>query len=179
MKKIVCTWIPAIILLLVGWGCKTPTDGGVQRDAKARFEFNRIMRERMVPAGDATNVAERLVMLDEAAQEYETFERDYRDQPRWAAKALRTLGQLQLRRGQVKQALDCFELVGQRYPNEHWEVIQAWKEAADVLWQQEQRGEASVYYNQIVTTYGRSGQPAMFETLVNISRARLKECETP
>lgn len=179
MKNRSIIYVFAAILLVVAWGCTTPTSGAEQRAAKARFEYNRIMREWVVPAGDATNTVERMDLLVQAAQEYQQFERDFRDQPRWAAAALRSLGQVQLNRGQVKSALDCFELVGQRYPHEHWEVIQSWKEAADVLWKSEHRGEASVYYQQMINTYGRSGQPDMFTTLVDIARERLKECEAP
>ena len=179
MKNRAILIISVALLLVVAWGCAAPTRGAGQRASKARFEYNRIMREWVVPAGDATNVVERMELLEQAAQEYQQFERDFRDQPRWAAAALRSLGQVQLNRGQVKPALDCFELVGQRYPHEHWEVIQAWKEAADVLWQSEHRGEASVYYQQMINTYGRSGQPDMFTTLVDIARERLKECEAP
>lgn len=179
MKNSVILWVLTALLLVVAWGCRTPTGGPSDREAKARFEYNRIMREWVVPAGDVSNTVERMDLLEQAAQEYEQFERDFRDQHRWAAAALRSLGQVQLSRGQVKAALDCFELVGQRYPHEHWEVIQAWKEAADTLWQSEHRGEASVYYQQMINTYGRPGQPAMFETLVDIARARLKECESP
>ena len=179
MKNRTAVWVSAVLLLVVAWGCSTPTRGAAARESKARFEYNRIMRELRVPAEDATNAVQRFPMLEQAAAAYEQFERDFRDQPRWAAAALRSLGQIQLSRGQTRLALDCFEQVGQRYPNEHWEVIQAWKESADILWKSEHRGEASVYYQQIVTTYGRPGQPAMFETLVGIARARLKECEVP
>jgi hypothetical protein len=31
----------------------------------------------------------------------------------------------------------------------------------------------------MINTYGRSGQPDMFTTLVDIARERLKECEAP
>lgn len=179
MKNKALTWLAAVLLLVVAWGCAAPTSGTGARAAKARFEYNRIMRELLVRAGDATNAVLRMALLDQAALEFQRFERDFRDEPRWAASALRSLGQIQLDRGQIKLALDCFEQVGQRYPNEHWEVIQAWKESADALWKSEHRGEASVYYQQIVTTYGRPGQPAMFDTLVGIARVRLKECEAP
>lgn len=179
MKKRAIPSIFVALLLVGAWGCATPTKGVEQRASKARFEYNRIMREWVVPAGDVSNAVERMDLLEQAAQEYQQFERDFRDQPRWAAAALRSLGQVQLSRGQIKAALDCFELVGQRYPHEHWEVIQAWKEAADTLWQSEHRGEASVYYQQMINTYGRPGQPDMFDTLVDIARARLKECEAP
>jgi hypothetical protein len=98
MKNRSIIYVFAAILLVVAWGCTTPTSGAEQRAAKARFEYNRIMREWVVPAGDATNTVERMDLLVQAAQEYQQFERDFRDQPRWAAAALRSLGQVQLNR---------------------------------------------------------------------------------
>ena len=133
------------------------------------------MRSSDVPAFDATNAVERVVLLDRAAREYHQLATDYADVPSWAAAALRREGQIHVERGDLKQGLSCFEQVGQRYPQEHWEVIQAWKAAADYLWTTRHRGEARLYYQQIVNTYGRPGQLPMFDTIVHVSRQRLAE----
>ena len=131
------------------------------------------MRASDVPAFDATNAVERVTLLDRAAREYRQLATDYEDVPAWAAAALRREGEIHVERGDLKQSLFCFEQVGQRYPQQHWEVIQAWKAAADYLWNTRHRGEARLYYQQIVNTYGRPGQPPMFDTIVHISRQRL------
>lgn len=160
-------------------GCATAPGGAHAREPKAKFEYNRIMREYRVPAEEATNEVERVAMLDQVAQAYADFSQEYADVPRWAAAALRARGQIHVVRGQFQDALACFEQVGQRYPQEHWEVIQAWKEAADLLWETQHRGEAVLYYRQIVQTYDRPGQPPMFGTLVDIARSRLQENQRP
>lgn len=178
MKKLFFRWA-AVVVAVWAAGCATSPDQGAQRLSKARFEYNRIMREFRVPAEEATNDVQRLAMLEQAAVEYLQFTQNYGDCAPLAAAALRSLGQIHLALGEGKEALSCFEQVGQRYPQEHWEVIQAWKQAADTLWETRHRGEATLYYQQIVTTYDRPGQPPMFETVVNIARSRLKERGVP
>lgn len=175
MKNQGSVWMGLVAGLLVWAGCSTTPSHSSDREAKARFEYNRIMREFRVPAEEATNDVTRVAMLDQVAEAYLEFTQEYGDVPRWAAAALRSLGQVHLERGEFRDALASFEQVGQRYPQEHWEVIQAWKEAADMLWETRHRGEAVLYYQQIVDTYDRPGQPPMFETLVNIARLRLRE----
>ena len=126
-------WIMVGVVIWAA-GCASPSRDGAQRLSKARYEYNRIMRDFRVPAEEATNEVQRLVMLEQAASEYLQFTQDYGDCAPLAAAALRSLGQIHLALGEGKEALSCFEQVGQRYPGEHWEVIQAWKQAADTLW---------------------------------------------
>ena len=160
-------------------GCST-TPSPSERERQARFAFNQAMRVHQLPVGDATNAVERATLMDQTASAYAKVEQDYRDVPRWAAAALRCQGQANLERGQVKAALACFDQVGRRYPGEHWEVIQAWKAAADTLWVAHQQSEARLYYRQIVTTYGgKTGHPPMFDTIVTVARSRLKEPGDP
>lgn len=167
-----------------GLGCAHGADpakgaGVSARESKARYEYNRVIRQYQLPALDATNAVERVAMLDQTAFELEAMARTYADVPQWAAAALRTLGTIHIQRGQLKDGLACFEQVGQRYPQEHWEVIQAWKDAADTLWETHHRGEARLYYRQIVNTYDRPGQPPMFATIVRVARDRLAEPNLP
>ncbi len=169
----------AFSLAVLAMGCST-TPSPSARERQARFAFNQAMRVYQLPVGDATNSVDRAALLDQSAAAYDKVEQDYRDVPRWAAAALRCRGQVHLDRGQVKAALACFDQVGRRYPGEHWEVIQAWKAAADTLWAAQQRSEARLYYRQIATTYGgKSGQPPMFDTIVTVARSRLKESGGP
>jgi tetratricopeptide (TPR) repeat protein len=168
------------ILVGLGSGCASPSRTPAARETQARYQFNLAVRQYHVPAGDATNALDRAALQDKAAQEYQRLAREYADVPRWAASSLCSLGQIYIDRGQIKEGLTCFEQVGQRYPMEHWEVIQAWKSAADCLWDNRNRGEALLYYRQIVNTYGNQpGQPPMFDTIVGIARSRLKDVETP
>lgn len=181
-------WLAAGLALVlaggVGMGCAhTPAQAAGHkvsaRESKARYEYNRVIRQYQLPAIDATNAVERVAMLDQTAFELEAMVREYAEVPKWAAIALRTLGKIHIERGQLKEGLACFEQVGQRYPQEHWEVIQAWREAGDTLWETHHRGEARLYYRQIVSTYDRPGQPPMFDTIVRVARARLEESNPP
>ncbi len=159
-------------------GCASAS-GPKARLSQARYQYNRVTGQVYIKALDATNAVERITLLDVAAEEYGRVAREFPDVPAWAAAALRSEGQIRLERGQLGEALTCLEQVGQRYPQEHWEVIQAWKAAADHLWDTRHRGEARVYYRQIVSTYGRPGQPPMFDTIVSVARQRLAERDTP
>lgn len=172
--------------LALGWavaacltGCASTAPGPSPREAKARYQFNHIMRTCQVAAEDATNEVDRVTLLNQAARSYQQLARDYSDVPRWAAASLRSLGQIHVEQDELKEALSSFEQVGQLYPGEHWEVIQSWKAAGDALWNARHRGEAALYYRQIVDTYGRPGQPPMFDTIVGIARGRLKEQGLP
>ena len=172
--------------LSLGWavaacltGCASTAPGPSPREAKARYQFNHIMRTCQVAAEDATNEVDRVTLLNQAARSYQQMARDYSDVPRWAAASLRSLGQIHVAQDALKEALSSFDQVGQLYPGEHWEVIQSWKAAGDALWNARHRGEAALYYRQIVDTYGRPGQPPMFDTIVGIARGRLKEQGLP
>lgn len=171
--------LTALVLAALAVGCSTtPTIS--EREHQARFAFNQTMRLYHVPASEASNTVDRAALLDQSAFAYKKLEQDYSDVPRWAAASLRNLGQINVERGQLKEALVCYEQVGRRYPDEHWEVIQSWKAAADALWAAHQRSEAMLFYRQIVNTYGgKAGQPAMFDTIVTVARSRLKEAGGP
>jgi tetratricopeptide (TPR) repeat protein len=134
------------------------------------------MRIYVAPAAEATNEVDRAALLDQAEAAYQKIADEYTDVPAWAANAWRTLGQLKIQRGRLRDGLYCYEQVGRLYPAVHWEVIQAWKAAADALWMRQLNLEAIQYYQKIVLTYGgKPGQPPMFETIVDIARSRLRE----
>lgn len=179
MKNCFYLAVIACALFSAAAGCSS-TPSSAKRDEQAKFLYNQTMRLYHIAAGDSTNSEQRVALLDQAAQNYESLARDYSDVPRWAAASLRNLGQIQLERGQLKDALASFEQVGRRYPGEHWEVIQAWKAAGDALWLTRQRGEALLYYRQIVNVYGgKTDQPPMFDSILQVARARLKDAAAP
>ena len=167
------------LLALLPCGCASSGPTPAQRDAEARYHYNQAMRLYRVPTADASNEVDRVVLLDAAAKEYARLAHVYRDVPRFASASWRSLGMIQLARGELREALTALEQVGRLYPDQHWEVIQAWKAAADALWNARHRAEAALYYRQIVSVYGKPGQPPMFDTLVVIARARLAEEATP
>lgn len=168
----------ALASLLAG-ACASPQQGLDRRAREARYEFNRIVREYHVPMSEATNEVERGQWATNALEGYAAIYRDYRDQGKWAAQALRSRGNVYLAQGNRADALRCFDQVGREYPGEHWEVIQAWKSAGDLLWDSGMKGEAAKYFSQIVQTYSGPDEPPMFQTLVEISRDRLAGVGAP
>lgn len=144
-------------------------------DATARYEFKRIVREFQVPASEATNELQRVELIDQALAALESLRTNYPTAQPWAAMSLRQIGQIHAERGERKEALAAFARVAVLYPTESWEIIQASKAAGDLLWDSGMKKQALMFYQDIVDQYGGPGQPEMFDTLVRISRERIKE----
>lgn len=159
--------------------CSSPKPAMDQRAREARYEFNRVVREYHVPMSEATNDLERGVWMTNALAGYEAICRDFGDQAKWAAQSLRSMGNVYLAQGDRARALRCYDQVGRDYPGEHWEVIQAWKSAGDLLWDSGMKSEGAKYFSLIVQTYAGMDEPPMFKTLVEISRDRLAGIGAP
>lgn len=144
-------------------------------EARARYEYNRIVRQFQVPRGDSTNALERAALLDKSLQELQNLRNEYPDATPWVAMALRQTGEIYVERGQEKEAVRAFTLVGVYYMGEDWEVIQAWKAAGDLLWSNGKKEAALPYYRDIVQRFARPGQPDLYDTIVRIAQDRIAE----
>jgi len=167
------------LALLVAAGCLSSRNATERRAAQARHELKRVVRELHVPAGDATNEVVRGELLTNAVAGYLDLVARYPDQPQWCAQALRSVANIYRAEGRRAEALATYERLAQRYPGEHWEVIQAWKAAGDLMWDSQKRELARGYYQQIVDTYSAPDQPPMFQTIVDIARQRLAAGRDP
>ena len=100
----------------------------------------------------AINVAasDRTTLLEQAAVQYAAILKHHADDARWAAPAMRSLGNVRVAQGRMDDALSCYAAVGSVYPDESWEVLQSWKTAADLLWDAGRKEEATAFYRQIV-----------------------------
>ena len=107
-------------MLLLLTGCATPQKQDRAAAAKALFEQSVTLHQQHEFSGAATGY-ERLLMA-------------YRDQPYWCAQALRSLGNVRAAQGKLDEAVKLYRRVGEQYPQQDWEVLQAWKSAADLLW---------------------------------------------
>lgn len=163
----------ALALILAAAGCQSSRARPAKRAASAKHAFNLVVRQAHVPAGDSTNDIERAELLVRAAAGYQDIVKRYPDQPQWAAQSLRSLGNVYQLQGRPADALSAYDRVGRDYPGEHWEVIQAWKSAGDLLLDTGDREGAARYFRRIVDTYDRADAAPMFRTLVDISRRRL------
>jgi tetratricopeptide (TPR) repeat protein len=166
----------AILLLSSGtpMGCATRSPLRDEQ-AKARYEYHRIMRTYHLPANQATNEVERAQLLDAAYTGYSAIFTKYRTARPWAAMALRAVADLHAERGDRKRALDTYDMVAALYPEEDWEVIQAWRSAGDLLWHARMPTLAMDYYARIVNRFDRPGLPPGFDAHVRIARDRLRE----
>ena len=178
MKHGVVWWWMGMAALVCA-GCLSPHGDVAKRASQAKFEFNRIVREYQVPAGDATNAVQRGAYLTNAVTAFRALAERYPDQPQWAAQSMRCIANIHRAEGRRAEALATYEQLVHRYPGEHWEVIQAWKSCGDLLWDSRMKELAREYYRQIVDTYGGPGQPPMFDTLVHIARQRLADGARP
>ncbi len=111
-------------------GCATPKQ---DRAADARKLFEQTVKQYHLPSAEAQG-ASRQQLLKQAAAGYERLLKTYRDQPYWCAQALRSLGNVRAEQGKLDDAVRLYVRVGDHYPQQDWEVLQAWKSAADLLW---------------------------------------------
>lgn len=142
-------------------------------EARARYEFKRIVRAYEIPAAETTNAADRAAYQEQALLAYEALRAAYPNARATAAAALRAVGHLHAARGERKEALAAFARVGVLYPEQEWEVIQAWRAAGDLLWTAGMKKEALPFYQDIVTTFDRPDLPPLFDTIVRIARDRI------
>ena len=150
-------------LLLIA-GCAAP-----RPDAKVSFE----QTVKLHLASAQLSGSERTKLLERVAGEYEHFLKSYRDQPYWCAQALHSLGNVRAEQDRLDDAVKLYRRVSEQYPQQDWEVLQAWKSAADLLWDANRQPEAKKFYQQIVTRFDVADAQAVVKTIVRGSKARL------
>ncbi len=162
----------SFLLLLLLAGCTTvPPE---QRTAAAKALFDETTKQYHLPAAQAQG-AERDRLLQQAATGYGKLVRHYRDQPAWSAVALRSLGNIRATQGKLDEAVKLYAQVGARYPQQEWEVLQAWKSAADLLNEAGRTQEARKFYQQIVEQFGQPEQPEVVRVIARAARRHLTE----
>ena len=152
-------------------GCK---EKPAASHTSARELFDQAVREFHAPSAEAPG-PERLRLLSQAAQRYEELLNTFPTETNLCAQALRGLGNIQATRGNTNEAVKLYAAVGERYAGQDWEVLQAWKAAADLLWDGQRREEAKKFYAQIVARFGKQDAPQIYQTVVRGSKARLAE----
>lgn len=153
-------------------GCSAEKENPAQRAAAAQALFDQTTKNCHVPAATARG-AEQLRLLDQAARGYEQLLRRYPEQSNLCAQALRGLGHVRAAQTNLAQALTHYAAVAQRYPGEDWEILQAWKSAADLLWDAGRRDEAAKFYRQIVERFDGTNQPPVVQLAVKGAKGRL------
>ena len=143
-----------------------------QRAAAAKELFEQTVKLNHLPSGEAQG-AEREKLLAQAAAGYERLLKNYSDQPHWCAPALRSLGNIRAAQGRLADAVNYYRRLEKQFPREDWEIIQAWKSAADLLWEAKQPEEAKVFYRKIIARFDQPEAVAIIKTIVRGSQSRL------
>ncbi|MBC8326865.1 MAG: hypothetical protein H8E27_14695 [Verrucomicrobia subdivision 3 bacterium] len=142
-----------------------------ERAEAAKALFEKAASDFHNPSADATG-DQKTKLLEGAAKRYEQLLRDYPDQKRWCAQALRSLAGVRAEQGDTIAALKHYDRVATDFGNQEFEVLQAWKAAADLLWDAENKTEAKAYYQKIVTRFDRKEIPPVYKIILNISEKR-------
>jgi tetratricopeptide (TPR) repeat protein len=152
--------------------CGCATAPKPDRAAAAKALFDQTVKQYHLPSAQAQG-AEKTKLLDQAAAGYQKILREYRDLPAWCAPALRSLGNVRAEQGRLDEAVKLYSAVGKDYPKQDWEILQAWKSAADLLWDAGRQTEAMPFYKKIVQRFDVPDAPAVVKAIVRGSRSRL------
>ena len=161
----------ALWLVLCLTGCATAPNPAHIRAAKALFEST--ARNYHFPSAAATGL-ERDRLLRESATGYERLLRQYPDQESWCAKSLRSLANVRATQGQLDEAVQLYAQVAKKYPQQDWEVLQAWKSAADLLWDAQAPAAARKFYRQIIARFDETDATSVVKLIVYAAKARLR-----
>ena len=164
-------FLPLVALL---FGCKPAAPSSGEQPASARALFDQASKEFYGPSTEAKGT-ERERLLSEAARRYSRLLKEFPAETNLCAQSLRALGSIHATRDQTNEAVKLYAAVGEKYGSEDWEVLQAWKSAADLLWESNQRGEARTFYAKVVERFGKSDRPQIIQQVVRGSKARLAE----
>jgi TolA-binding protein len=113
-------------------------------------------------------------MESQAAAIYRQIIQNCDDNCSWGAQAARSLGNIYASQTNVAAAVECYSKVGERYPKQEFEVLMAWKSAADLLWDSRRAEDAKAFYQKIVNCYDTADAAAIIKMVVRGARARLE-----
>jgi len=167
-----------LVFLLVGCSRqKEPAQSPVARYDLAKALFEQTTRSFHLPSAEA-NGADRQRLQSEAMAGYERLLKVYPDQEYWAAQAIRSIGNIYAAQTNVAAALTCYSRVETRYPREEWQVLMAWKSAADLLYESHRYDEAKQLYRKIVQRFDTPDAGQIVKIVVRGSKLRLEGAES-
>ena len=169
----------AVLALLAGCSQRTttttcPVETPQQRYVAAKELFEKATREFHIPSAQARG-AERAQLEDQALAAYTNLARTYADQPAWAAQALRSLGHIQAARTNLTEAVRAYAEVAEKFPQQDFEVLMAWKSAGDLLSDAGQSSEAKVYYEKVLARFDKPNALPIVQAVVRGAKARLED----
>jgi len=160
----------AAALLFAGCARKQQSVAEKYEAAKALFEST--SKQFHIPSAEAKG-SEKLRLQQQALAGYREIIRKYPDQDHWAAQSLRSIGNIYAAQTNLTAAVEQYSEVGRRYPNERWEVLMAWKSAADLLWDANQHDRAQQFYAKIVQRFDTPDAAQVIKMAVRGCKLRL------
>ena len=160
----------AVSLVLTGCSRKQLSPAEKYEAAKALFEST--SRQFHIPSAEAKG-SEKLRLQQQALMGYRQLVKQYPDQDYWAAQSLRSIGNIYAAQTNLTAAVEHYSEVGSRYPNERWEVLMAWKSAADLLWDANQHDRAQQFYAKIVQRFDTPDAAQVIKMAVRGCKLRL------
>ena len=161
------------MLLLLG--CARPERKIAEQQLRytaAKNSFEQAANQYDLPSADLQG-AEKMRLLGLAAAGYEKVLKKYPDQKFWCAQALRCLGNVRAAQGRLDDAVKIWVRVEKEYPQQDWEVLLAWKSAADQLWDAGRQDEARAFYRKIVEQFDNGEEPTAIIQIVQGAKFRL------
>src|SRR5262245_17831616 len=167
------------LAFLLSLGCDSRNQpSSQQRYDAAKTLFEQTTKNFHIPSAEAKG-ADRAKLLDQAAVAYQQLLEKYPDQDYWAAQSLRSLGNIRAAQTHLDEAIKHYTAVERNYPQHDFEVLMAWKAAADLLWDAGRREEAKGFYQKLVTRFDKSQRAQVVQTVVRGSRMRLTDGDLP
>jgi tetratricopeptide (TPR) repeat protein len=162
--------------LLAGCSQRTSTcivESPQQRYDAAKGLFEKAAREYHIPSAQARG-SERTQLEDRALAAYTDLAHAYSDQPIWAAQALRSLGNIHAARTNLAEALRAYGAAAERYSQQDFEVLMAWKSAGDLLSDAGKSDQGKLYYEKLLARFDKPDALPIVQSVVRGAKARLE-----
>jgi tetratricopeptide (TPR) repeat protein len=165
-----------LLFAIVGFlsGCGRPAESTVALSggASAKELFERVTKEFHIPSAEAKG-AEKLRLQTQATAGYHELLKRFPNDEYWAAQAVRSLGNIYAAQTNIDAAVREYRQVGTGYPKQEWEVVMAWKSAADLLWEAGHQTQARQFYQEIISRFDNPEAAQVVKMVVRGSKERL------
>lgn len=173
LKLVTGKWlILAFAVPLVFTGCARDQQSPAQKYEAAKALFESTSKQFHISSAEAKGT-DKLRLQKQALAGYQRILKQYPDQDHWAAQALRNIGNIYAAQTNLAAAVEQYAQVAHRYPDERWEVLMAWKSAADLLWDANQRDQAERFYTKIVQRFDKPDAAQVIQMAVRGCKLRL------
>ena len=159
-------------------GCAPKQQSPIEKYDAAKALFENTSKQFHIPSAEAKG-SEKLRLQLQALAGYRQLLKRYPDQDHWAAQSLRSVGNIYAAQTNLTAAVEQYSEVGRRYPGERWEVLMAWKSAADLLWDANQRDRAEQFYAKIVSRFDTPDAAQVIKMAVRGCKLRLQQLPGP